>query len=237
MARKIAVFLACLAMSTAAFSQKTAINLSEVKAASQPSGAVKVPTRLKDGTYIGEIRLFAFEQGPPKGWQECDGRSLVINNFQSLFDVIGNRFGSDEAGKFNLPDLRGTLPRGWNHAKTSGIHDPDAMARSIPPGGPNYPDGTDHVGSFQLDALQTHKHNDNGHQHTLNTAYRDDFACGNRCGAYTVPTGTLLTTLPGNANLSGPVDATGGSSVRVSSETRPSNISIMYCIRDGRETD
>lgn len=201
------------------------------------AGATKVPTRLKDGSYIGEIRLFSFEQGPPKGWKECNGQSLVIGNYRDLFDVIGNRFGSKDPGTFNLPDLRGVLPRGWNHGKVDGIHDPDAANRQIPPGGPNYSDGTDHVGTLQLDAMQSHKHNDAGHQHTLNTAYRNDFACGDRCGAYTVPNGTLLTTQAGNANLGSPVDAQGGASVRISSETRSSNVYVMYCIRDGSSSD
>lgn len=198
-----------------------------------PAGATVTPTRLPDGTYIGEIRLFAFEQGPPKGWKECDGKGLKISEYQRLFEVIGDRFGSEQAGFFNLPDLRGTFARGWNHGKTGGTHDPDAKKRQIPPGGPAYPDGTDHVGSFQLGALQEHKHNDSGHVHTLATAYRNDFGCGTQCGAYTIPSGALLTSNSGTANLGGAVDFHGQASIQTSSETRSVNVYVMYCVRDG----
>lgn len=44
----------------------------------------------------------------PDGWQLCDGRSVSVTDptYAALYAKIGDRFGSDGAGNFNLPDLR-----------------------------------------------------------------------------------------------------------------------------------
>lgn len=56
--------------------------------------------------FIGEIRAFPYRYAP-LGWQECDGRTLSVHEYQILFAVIGNRFGGDGKTNFMLPDLRG----------------------------------------------------------------------------------------------------------------------------------
>jgi microcystin-dependent protein len=56
--------------------------------------------------YIGEIRAMAcnFE---PKGWAQCDGRTLQISQYQPLYTLIGTTYGGDGKTTFALPDLRG----------------------------------------------------------------------------------------------------------------------------------
>lgn len=57
--------------------------------------------------FLGEIRLFSFGFGyAPSGWAMCDGRSLHIDQYRPLYDLIGTTYGGSGA-TFNLPDFRG----------------------------------------------------------------------------------------------------------------------------------
>ena len=47
---------------------------------------------------------------PPKGWAECNGQLLPINQNQALFSLLGTTFGGDGRVNFALPDLRGRTP-------------------------------------------------------------------------------------------------------------------------------
>ncbi len=60
--------------------------------------------------YIGEIRLFAFNQYAPANFLPCDGRALSISEYQALFALIGTTYGGDGVRDFKLPDLRGRSP-------------------------------------------------------------------------------------------------------------------------------
>tara|TARA_R110000868_G_scaffold54509_11_gene170367 strand:- start:16586 stop:17251 length:666 start_codon:yes stop_codon:yes gene_type:complete len=43
-----------------------------------------------------------------KGWVVCDGTSLVISNYNALYEAIGDTYGiSTNTNNFKLPDLRG----------------------------------------------------------------------------------------------------------------------------------
>lgn len=56
--------------------------------------------------FIGEIRLLPYGFAPD-GWLACDGTLCSINQYQTLFAVIGNSFGGSlNQGTFGLPDLR-----------------------------------------------------------------------------------------------------------------------------------
>jgi hypothetical protein len=199
-----------------------------------PGSVTTPPIPLGDGTYVGEIRSFASEQPPAAGWLECKGQVLLTTNHGQLFKVIANAFGSGQPGTFKLPDLRGAFVRGWNDGKQAieqGPFDPDANARMEFSGGPGYPANQyDHVGTFQTDQLQTHKHIDSGHTHLIpHFTYAQ--LCGGGGGF-----GLLMNKEPGTftdtgcANLGPPADY--GPTVRYGSETRASNISMLFCIRD-----
>lgn len=62
--------------------------------------------------YIGEIRLFAGNY-EPQGWMFCDGRSLPVSQYSTLYELLGTTYGGDGSTTFNLPDLRGRAPMGW----------------------------------------------------------------------------------------------------------------------------
>ena len=59
--------------------------------------------------FLSEIRIFGFDF-PPRGWAQCDGQILPINQNQSLYSLIGTTYGGDGRTSFGLPDLRGRTP-------------------------------------------------------------------------------------------------------------------------------
>jgi len=66
----------------------------------------------------------------PTGFFECDGSAISRVTYNSLFAVIGCRYGKgDGSTTFNIPDYRGTFLRGWDNSAGS---DPDASSRTTP---------------------------------------------------------------------------------------------------------
>ena len=59
--------------------------------------------------FLSEIRLFSFVFAP-RGWAQCNGQLLPINQNQALFSLLGTTFGGDGRVNFALPDLRGRVP-------------------------------------------------------------------------------------------------------------------------------
>jgi len=58
--------------------------------------------------YIGEIRSVAFAR-IPAGWVPCNGQTLQINEYETLFTLIGTTYGGNGQSTFNVPDMRGRL--------------------------------------------------------------------------------------------------------------------------------
>jgi microcystin-dependent protein len=73
--------------------------------------------------YVGEIRMFAGNFAPA-GWMFCEGQSLPISEYETLFQLIGTTYGGDGQSTFDLPDLRGRIPihqgNGFLLAETGG---------------------------------------------------------------------------------------------------------------------
>lgn len=59
--------------------------------------------------FLGEIKIFSFNFAP-KGWAQCNGQLLPINQNQALFSILGTTYGGDGRVNFALPDLRGRVP-------------------------------------------------------------------------------------------------------------------------------
>jgi microcystin-dependent protein len=59
--------------------------------------------------FLCEIRLMSFDFAP-KGWAQCNGQFLPINQNQPLFSLLGTTYGGDGQNNFALPDLRGRVP-------------------------------------------------------------------------------------------------------------------------------
>lgn len=59
--------------------------------------------------YLSQISLMSFGF-PPRGWAQCNGQQLPINQNQALFALLGTQYGGNGVTTFNLPDLRGRVP-------------------------------------------------------------------------------------------------------------------------------
>lgn len=63
--------------------------------------------------FLGEIRLFPIGFAP-KGWAYCEGQTYSIASNSALFSLLGVTYGGNGTTTFNLPDLRGRVPIGFN---------------------------------------------------------------------------------------------------------------------------
>ncbi len=54
--------------------------------------------------FIGTIDLFPFSYSP-RGWAECNGQTLSIQEHEALYTLIGKTFGQDSETTFNLPKI------------------------------------------------------------------------------------------------------------------------------------
>lgn len=183
---------------------------------------------------VGTIQAFAFNK-VPQGWMICDGRSLNKYEYAELFNVIANTFGNEGIDKFKIPDLRGRFIRGW---------DPKATI---------YPDRRD-FGTYQEDAIQSHNHSfyskrvslssSGDHSHTTK-ATRISINQGRYSSVEVVKwllssgDDTASTTSNGDhtheLKLNGnPISL--ANNARTSTETRPKNCALLFCIKVSSNT-
>ena len=59
--------------------------------------------------FLAEVRIVGFNFAP-RGWAQCDGQLLPINQYQSLYSLLGTTYGGDGRTTFGLPELRGRVP-------------------------------------------------------------------------------------------------------------------------------
>lgn len=62
-----------------------------------------------DSPYLSEIQIFAFDFAP-RGWAQCNGQILPINQNQALFSLLGTNYGGNGQTTFGLPNLQGRVP-------------------------------------------------------------------------------------------------------------------------------
>ncbi|ACF43161.1 phage tail protein [Pelodictyon phaeoclathratiforme] len=69
---------------------------------------------------LAVIKLFA-GNFVPRGFMECNGQTLLINNNAALFSLLGISYGGDGRQNFMLPDLRPLDEQGqkrpWNQGE------------------------------------------------------------------------------------------------------------------------
>ena len=59
--------------------------------------------------FLSEIRLFSIDFAP-KGWAQCNGQFLPVNQNQALFALLGTAYGGNGQTTFALPNLQGRVP-------------------------------------------------------------------------------------------------------------------------------
>jgi microcystin-dependent protein len=69
--------------------------------------------------HVGDYKLSA-RNTDFHGWLLCDGRTLSVDQYPMLNDIIGDSFGDDGEGTFNLPDLRARVPAGISSTRPLG---------------------------------------------------------------------------------------------------------------------
>jgi microcystin-dependent protein len=69
--------------------------------------------------FLSEIKIMSFGF-PPKGWAQCNGQLLPINQNQPLFSLLGTTYGGDGRVNFGLPNLQGNVAVGMNNGFTLG---------------------------------------------------------------------------------------------------------------------
>src|SRR5690349_11480526 len=74
---------------------------------------------MSDTPFMGELRLMSFNFAP-KGWAQCNGQLLPINQNQALFSLLGTTFGGNGQTNFALPNLQGCAAVGFGQGVTLG---------------------------------------------------------------------------------------------------------------------
>ncbi len=91
--------------------------------------------------FLSEVRIFSFVFAP-KGWAQCNGQLLPINQNQALFSLLGTTYGGNGQTNFALPDFRGRVPihdgaghtlgeRGGEQAHTLSVQELPAHSHTV----------------------------------------------------------------------------------------------------------
>lgn len=59
--------------------------------------------------FLAEIRMFGFGYAP-RGWAQCNGQIMPIQQNTALFSLLGTTFGGNGTSTFGLPNLMGAIP-------------------------------------------------------------------------------------------------------------------------------
>ena len=62
--------------------------------------------------FLGEIEAFAFNFAP-RGWLQCNGQILPIQQYTALFSLLGTTYGGNGIQTFALPNLQSQITNGW----------------------------------------------------------------------------------------------------------------------------
>lgn len=164
----------------------------------------------------GEVAFFG-RNSAPDGWLKANGAAISRTTYSELFAAIGTTFGTgDGSTTFNLPDLRGEFPRGWDDSR--GVDSGRAF------------------GSAQGELLKNHTHSgttgDGGvHNHTPGAG--GAFLTNNGGPVYGAGSGNLSAS--GTTDNSDPHThpfTTGNPNGGLGgAETRPRNIALLACIK------
>ena len=155
----------------------------------------------------GAVTAFA-ASNPPTGWLECDGSAVSRTTYADLFAVIGTSFGvGDASTTFNLPDLRGEFIRGWDNGKGTDVN------RSF--------------ASSQEDTFQGH----NFEVRTFTNGETANVSRNNGVSPNEISNGSSIFSPDVFPLADTPVSDGINGTPRISNETRPRNVAMMYIIK------
>lgn len=199
-----------------------------------------IEERLASLSIVPVGSIFAFPSiNVPSGYLPCEGQELSSSQYPELYSIIGNTFGGNEK-IFNLPDLQGQFIRGLDR---EGNVDCDS-------------EEIRELGSVQEDSFQGHGHvavgkratteYDGSHQHEVYkeehgggwgvifySVNHDGYANSENCkkGKVKIPSaGYHAHNFTPQVEVGEPTNSTYGVA-RVTSETRPTNMALIYCMK------
>jgi microcystin-dependent protein len=70
--------------------------------------------------FLGQISIFSFNFAP-KGWAQCNGQTLPINQNAALFALLGTTYGGNGTTTFALPNMQGRTPVYIGNGITQGL--------------------------------------------------------------------------------------------------------------------
>lgn len=120
----------------------------------------------------GTVMIYASEKVPPVPWLLCDGSAISRALYPELFNTMGTKYGAgDGISTFNLPDFRGRVVIGVDHAqlrlkKAQNVGlDGGKETQKLSVG--QIPAHTHGKGSIEIASSGSHTHqpNDPGHNH------------------------------------------------------------------------
>jgi microcystin-dependent protein len=155
--------------------------------------------------------IFHCANSAPSGFLKANGAALNTTTYAALFAAIGYTFGGSGAS-FNVPDMRGEFPRGWDDAR--GVD----VGRGF--------------GTFQNLSTEQHKHaTSTGFDPQPRTFSWED-ASGNPVFGSGVVIGNTAITAAGGRFFGTPIRyAFTEFFSQTSGETRPRNIALLACIK------
>jgi microcystin-dependent protein len=186
-----------------------AVTESKIAAGSVSSGKIadNAVTQAKANNMLlpaGAVMPFAMNLAPA-GWLAANGAAVSRTTYAALFGAIGTTYGAgDNSTTFNLPDLRGIFISGSGNQTINSVEYSRTFAAK------------------QGDTLQN----------ITGTVGQFDAAFGN-----TVSTGAFTTTQVNDTTGGGgsgkylTADFDASRVARTSTETRPANIALLYCIK------
>lgn len=157
----------------------------------------------------GTIHFFAGSTAP-SGWLKANGAAISRTTYAALFAAISTNYGTgDGTTTFNIPDMRGEFPRGWDDGRGA--------------------DSGRSLGSAQAQSSTDH-------QHTLPLGFDGGQFYGWQDGTSSPIYGSNVVTAPRIAITS--TSATGllrfaysGARFGESGETRPRNVALLAIIK------
>ena len=151
----------------------------------------------------------------PAGWLYCRGQAVSRATYAALFTAIGTSYGAgDGATTFNLPNMLGRFPRGFNT------------------GDATQPDNGRVFGSTQTDALENHGHTvtDTGHSHQVNTVVIQESITNDAPDTTSSVQAGSVNTQPAVTGVEVKDNSVTNASFNAN-ETRPDNVVFNYLIR------
>lgn len=154
---------------------------------------------------VGSMIGFPVDKVAP-GFLELDGSVKSAATYPDLAVFLGGAFnkGDEGAGNFRLPDSRGEFLRGWDHGR--GV------------------DAGRGIGSYQSSQIESHRHL-NGAGSSSPGAGADPYIYGTTGDGTPGVATSRLSETAGAPNQQGYTSLTGGE------ETRPRNMSVIWCIK------